>query len=409
MKKAMQVFLGVLTALGGFVDIGELVAASQIGSRFKMSLAWPVVLSTVVIISFAEMSGRVAAVAKRPVFDIVRERLSPGLSLINLVSSFVVTALTLAAEIGGVALSIQLATSVNYLLWIPMVAFLVWFVIWKVGFDAMENIFGILGLALVVVAVAVWKLHPDFGRLAHQILLPSIPSEEGATRYWYFAVAMFGAGVMPYEVFFFSSGAIEEGWSKKDLGIEKANVFIGFPLGALLTLSLMAAATVVLSPQKIQADSLYQTALAPSLAFGKLGLALALMGFFACTFGAALETALSCGYMVGQYFGWPWGKALPPRQGSRFHLVVLLSIIGGMGLVLTTLNPIKLTEVVLVLSAVALPLTFFPILVIANDPQFMGDKINSPWTNGLATTFLIITTAVSVVALPLMIASKGGG
>ncbi|MFN2610450.1 MAG: hypothetical protein ABR507_06220, partial [Actinomycetota bacterium] len=61
MKKVLQIFLGVLTAIGGFVDIGELVAATQIGARFAMSLAWVIPLSVIGIILYAEMSGRVAA------------------------------------------------------------------------------------------------------------------------------------------------------------------------------------------------------------------------------------------------------------------------------------------------------------------------------------------------------------
>jgi len=39
MKKILGVTLGVLTAMGGFVDIGDIVANSETGARFGMSLA----------------------------------------------------------------------------------------------------------------------------------------------------------------------------------------------------------------------------------------------------------------------------------------------------------------------------------------------------------------------------------
>ena len=42
MKKIFGVTLGILTAMGGFVDIGDLVANSETGARFGMSLAWAV-------------------------------------------------------------------------------------------------------------------------------------------------------------------------------------------------------------------------------------------------------------------------------------------------------------------------------------------------------------------------------
>jgi hypothetical protein len=45
--KPLEIFLGVLTAVGGFVDVSELVLMSQAGSRFDYRLIWVVVLATV--------------------------------------------------------------------------------------------------------------------------------------------------------------------------------------------------------------------------------------------------------------------------------------------------------------------------------------------------------------------------
>src|SRR4051812_29215484 len=152
MKRIFGVMLGVLTAIGGFVDIGDLVTNGVVGSRFGMSLAWVVVVGVLGICVFAEMSGRVAAVSGRGTFDLVRERLGPRVGVMNLSASMLVTFLTYAAEIGGVALALQLATSVNPYLWMPVVGAAVWLVLWRVKFAVIENVFGIAGLALVVFA-----------------------------------------------------------------------------------------------------------------------------------------------------------------------------------------------------------------------------------------------------------------
>ncbi|MDP9181982.1 MAG: divalent metal cation transporter [Actinomycetota bacterium] len=408
MKKMLQVFLGVLTAIGGFVDIGDLVANALVGARFGMSLAWVVAVGVIGICLFADMSGRVAAVTGRGTFDLVRERLGPRTGLLNLVASMLVTMLTLAAELGGVALAIELATSVNYLLFVPLVAFLVWFVIWRMPFEMMERLFGILGLALLVFAVAVWQLGPDWGSLTHAATHPSVPDGEGHPTYWYYAIALFGAAMTPYEVFFFSSGAVEEGWTKKDLMIERINVYIGFPLGGLLSLAIAATTFLVFLPAGVAVDRLDQVALPVVLACGKVGLAFVIVGFVAATFGAALETALSTGYSISQYLGWKWGKNVAPAKAARFHVVVLVALVMGSMLILTTLDPIKVTEYSIVFSAVALPLTYFPILVVANDPGYMGDEVNGRFTNALATVYMLILTVVALAAIPLMIATKAG-
>ncbi|HZD69068.1 MAG TPA: divalent metal cation transporter [Actinomycetes bacterium] len=409
MKKLVQVALGVLTAVGGFVDIGDIVSSTATGARFGLGLAWVLVVGTVGIMIFAEMAGRVAAVSGRPVFDLVRERLGAGMALANLGASLFITLLTLAAEIGGVALAIELATSVNYLLWVPLVAIVIWLVVWRLPFETMDNSFGLVGLALAVFAVAVWRLHPDWNGLAHSALHPTVPQGEGHPTYWYFAIALLGSAMTPYEAFFFSSGAVEQRWTRSDLILNRTNVLIGFPLGGVLALALMCTAAIVLQPQGIDPAHLSQAALPVSLALGKLGLALAIVGIFACTFGAALETGLSCGYTVAQYFGWQWGKYVKPRQAPRFHVVVLVSILAGMLLILTTVDPIKLTEYSIVLAAAALPLTYLPVLLVANDRDYMGEKVNSGTGNLLASAYLVLLLAVSVATIPLLVITKAGG
>ena len=408
MKRLLAVALGILTAIGGFVDIGDLVTNALVGSRFGLSLAWATLVGVVGICLYAEMSGRVAAVTGRATFDLVRERLGPRAGLANLAASFLVTALTFTAEIGGIALSLELASGVNYLLWVPMAGLAVWLVMWRVKFSLLENVFGLLGLALVAFSVALWMLHPPWGDLLHQVVAPHKPGNEGLPTYFYYAIALFGAAMTPYEVFFFSSGGVEEHWTKKDIRTERTNVFIGFPLGALLSLSIAAMAALVLLPNHIAVDTLGQVGLPVAVAAGKLALAVAILGFVAATFGAALETGLSAGYTVAQYFGWQWGKYVRPRQAARFHLVLLLTLIAAVATVLTTVDPITVTEYSVVFSAVALPLTYLPILVIANDPDYMAEKVNRRLTNALATLFLIIIVVASVAAIPLMIATKAG-
>jgi Mn2+/Fe2+ NRAMP family transporter len=407
-KRLLQVFLGILTAFGGFVDIGDLVANAETGARFGMSLAWVVLVGVVGIVLFAEMSGRVATMSQRPVFDIVRERMGARVAFVNLAASFFINFLTLAAEIGGIALVIELAVGLNYLFFIPIAAVAVWLVIWRVRFTLMEKVFGLTGLALIVFAVAVWHLQPDWSALVHEVTHPAVPANEGMPTYAFFAIALLGAAMTPYEVFFFSSGAVEEGWTRKDLMENRANVYLGFPLGGLLSLAIMASAAIVLRPRGITVDSLAQLTLPIGLTLGKVGVGVLLLGLFAAIFSAALETALSAGYTVSQFFGWQWGKFVRPREAARFHLVVATTIVAATLLILTTLDPVLVTEYSIVLSAAALPLTYAPILVVANDPGYMGDKVNSPVSNLLASIYLVILLGVAVATIPLMIITKAG-
>src|SRR4051812_25956394 len=114
MSKILEITLGIVTALGGFVDIGELVFALQAGAKFHYLLLWSVIVGAVGIIVFSEMCGRIAAVAKRPVFELIRERLGFSMGYVVLNASIFVNIMTCTAEIGGVAIALQLLSGFSY-------------------------------------------------------------------------------------------------------------------------------------------------------------------------------------------------------------------------------------------------------------------------------------------------------
>ena len=408
MKQLLGVALGILTAIGGFVDIGDLVTNAVVGSRFGLSLVWVVVVGVVGICLFASMSGRGAAVGGRATFEIIRERLGPRAAGANLAASFAINLLTLTAEIGGIALALHLASSVEPRLWMPVAALAVWLVLWRVKFQVMENVAGLLGLLLVGFGVALFLLGPDWGELLRQAVPPSPPETEHVATYWYYAVALFGAAMTPYEVFFFSSGAVEEGWTAKDLAQNRVNVLVGFPLGGLLSVAIAACAAVVLLPAGIEVSSLSQIVLPVAEAGGTLLLAVVIVGIVAATFGAALETALSSGYTLAQYLGWSWGKFRRPARAARFHLTMVVALLLAVAILMTSVDPVAVTEMSVVFSAVALPLTYVPILLVANDPEYMGEHVNGRVTNALGMVYLVIVVVAAVAAIPLMIATGAG-
>jgi Mn2+/Fe2+ NRAMP family transporter len=212
----------------------------------------------------------------------------------------------------------------------------------------------------------------------------------------------------PYEVFFFSSGGVEEKWTEKDLGVMRANVLIGFPLGGLLSLAIAGCAATVYGPLDVDVAALSQVGLPVGVALGKIGIAVVIVGFVAATFGAACETGLSAGYSLAQFFGWQWGKLVRPDKAARFHLVLILATLLAVGILVTGVDPIMVTEMSVIFSAVALPLTYFPILVVANDRDYMGRHANSPVSNFIGTIYLLLVVVASVVAIPLLVITHMG-
>lgn len=408
MSKLFAFTLGTLSAIGGFIDIGDLVADAQVGARFGLRLVWVTLVSVIGIMCFAEMSGRIALKTQRPALALARSRLGPRYALFGLVGSFLVTGLLVMAELAGIALALELATSVHYLLWVPVAAFLVFVVIWVIPFEAMERLYGVLGLTMLVYVVAVWQLGPDWEELASSATTLAPVEGESWGAYLFFVVVLIGAQMTPYEMFFFSSGAVESRWRPRNIAEMRVNVIVGFPLGGLLAVAIQAVAFLVFFAPGVHVEHVSQTALPVAVALGKLGLAVAIVGIFAATFGATLETLLATGYDVAQYFGWSYGKVQPPARASRFTTVVLLLLLASTALALTTVDPITVTILAVVFSASLLPFLFLPVLLVGNDRQIMGELANGRLSNAVGTATIGVSVAVSIAAFPLLVLTRAG-
>ena len=79
-----------------------------------------------------------------------------------------------------------------------------------------------------------------------------------------------------------------------------------------------------------------------------------------------------------------------------------------MAIVMTGVDPVVLTEYAVIFSVVALPLTYIPILLVANDRAYMGRYGNGRLANALGIVYLVVIMVVALTAIPLMILTNVG-
>jgi Mn2+/Fe2+ NRAMP family transporter len=402
----LNLALGILAAIGGFVDIGDLVFNTAAGATFGYQLMWVIPIGVVGIIVYSEMSGRVAAVSGKAVFDAVRERTGFGAGLSALIASEVVNLLTLAAEIGGMAIALQLLSGLPYRVLLVLAVVGLAIVLWTIKLDWMERIFGYGGLCLLVFAVAAVKLGPDWTKVGSGFI-PHL-AQNNPWLYLYFAVGLLGAAMTPYEVYFYSSGGVEDRWTAKDLGLNRANAIVGYALGGFLSLALMIVGAAVFLRHGINPEHLGTIALGAEQPLGKIGLVLAIVGIFFAVGGASIDTVFSGAYNLAQFLGWEWGRYRHPAGAPRFALTWIVLLVLALAIVITGVDPVMLTEYAVIFSAVALPLTYIPILLVANDREYMGANTNGRLANVLGFAYLIMILVIAITAIPLMIITNVG-
>lgn len=409
MKKLLGITLGIMTALGGFVDLGQIVFTTQAGALFGYQLVWAIVLGAAGIILYMEMCGRVAVVAREPVFAVVRDRLPKPLAIFTLIASNLLNLITCAAELAGIAIVVHLLTGIPEKLVMVGTTVLLVLVIYLCRFQWIERIFGLSGLLMIVFAIAAVRLHPDWSRLAEGLVPVIHPSGPGSgLLYAYFAVGIFSAMLMEYEVHFYSSGAIEEDWEAKDLGENFMVASLGSILGSLLTIGLLVLGAIIFLPRHIFPELLSSSIMTTAFPLAQKAVLIALFGTLACVAGAAVETALSGAYNLCQYFNLPWGKSLPPKQAPIYTASWLAMFALALVVALSGIGPLKLVNFSIVFAMAIMPFTYYPILRVAADKNVMGEHANSTLVTVLGIVFLVLIFVAAIASFPLMILTHSG-
>ena len=401
MRKIFNLALGIVTSIGGFVEVGSISTSVQAGAEFGFSLLWAIAVATLFLAALAEMAGRIAAVGQRSMVAAVRERFGFHFQMIPLGAEFTIDTLLLTAELGGAAIAIKMLTGIGFQWWVLPLGFVAWLILWFGNFSIIEDGIGLLGMVTLSFVLAAWRLHPDTRSIA-QGFVPSVPDHD-VTRYAFLTVSIVGATVSPYLLNFYSSGAIEEKWSEQDLWINRSTAFFGMGFGSTVAMGCLVAAAIVFGPQHVKVDSYEQAAQMFVPIYGRWAVTLFALSLGIGCFGAAVEIALNAGYVLGQALGWTWGINKKRRDVSRFVAAFSLMLLLAVAIAVLGFDPLKVTLISVALTVVIMPVVVLPFLVLMNEEDYAGRHTSGPLGNGLLAILTILGALMAIVVIPLEI------
>jgi Mn2+/Fe2+ NRAMP family transporter len=344
-------------------------------------------------------------VSKHTIPDAMRERFGANFFAVPLLVMLGVSLLVMAAEVGGVAVAIEMATGIAFPVWAIPVALVSWALLWFTTFSTIENGVSLLGLVTIAFAIGAAKLHPDYGAVAKG-LLPTLPKNDKA-HYWFIAVSVLGASISPYLYYFYSSGAIEDKWDESYIPVNRAIAAIGMGFGGFLSVAVLILAAILFHPRGIEVDHYQQLPELLTGVFGRTGFWLVIASLGIACLGATLEIALSLAYLIAQGFGWNWGEDLDPRDDARFALTYTALVLAASLFSLVHLDPLKLTQISMALTAASLPVGTLPFLILMNDKQYLGEHTNGRLGNAVVLFISALSAVLAVVSIPLELI--GGG
>ena len=107
------------------------------------------------------------------------------------------------------------------------------------------------------------------------------------------------------------------------------------------------------------------------------------MGLIGAGFLAVPILTGSAAYGVAEAFGWRYGLDAQPARAKQFYAVIVGLTLIGMLINFLGINPIQALFWTAVINGLLAPPLLVVIMLISNNKQIMGERVNSWWLNVL--------------------------
>jgi Mn2+/Fe2+ NRAMP family transporter len=379
-----------------------------------MRFAWLVLLLVPVLFVHQEMVARLGAVTGAGHARLITERFGRRWGALALTDLLALNVLTLVADFIGVAMSLGYF-GVSRFVAVPVAAAFLIGVAVAGSFRGWERaMYALVCASLVAVPLVL-------AARAHRPVPPRLPASAamgtahgGALL---LAVALVGATVAPWQLFFQQSNVVDKRITTRFLGYERADTALGTVLFAVGALGVLLACDFAFGSTALHGAFTSGGATAAGLrtrAGSAAGALFAIALGVGSVLGASAVT-LATSYAVGDYFGLRHSLHRRWRDAKAFHRTYAAAVLAAATVVLIPRVPLGLlTVAVQALAGVLLPNATLFLLLLCNDREVLGPLANSRWMNVIAaavtgallalSALLIITTAApGIHATPAVI------
>ncbi|MGJ7508088.1 Nramp family divalent metal transporter [Variovorax sp. GT1P44] len=399
---------GLLVSVG-YMDPGNWATDIEGGAKFGFAMLWVVVLASLMAIVLQLMAMRLGIATRQDLAQHCRARYSPGVRRgLWILAELAIIACDLA-EVLGTALAFHLLLGVSLTNGILLTAFdtLIVLGLKGKGFRQVEAIMlGLVGTIAVCFLVEMILVQPPMRALLGG-LVPQ-PREMVKPEFWYLAVGVIGATVMPHNLYLHSSIVQTRIVRNDDASKRDAIRLLRWDtIGSLLIALLINAAIMVLAATAFHASGNTQVADIQD-AFHLLD-PLVGSNFAALLFGIALlaagQSSTFTGTIAAQVLMEGFLQLKMPCWKRRFitrFCALVPALIGVVWFGDAALGQLLVaSQVVLSLQ---LPFAIWPLVSITSDRTRMGPFANTPLVRRTAWTIFGMVCAANLYVLWTLLA-----
>jgi NRAMP (natural resistance-associated macrophage protein)-like metal ion transporter len=387
-----------LVVMIGDNDAGGVATYAQAGQNYGTGLLWTLFLLIPVLIVNQEMVVRLGLVTGVGHARLILERFGKFWGFFSVGDLLILNFLTIVTEFIGVGLGMQYFGISPYIS-VPLAA--VALVAWTVtgSFRRWERFMYLLILVnLVVIPLAVLG-HPNWGRVAHDWFVPSLPGGLNSTILL-LIIGIVGTTVAPWQLFFQQSNVVDKRITPRWYRYEFVDTIIGSVFTQIGAAGLMIVCGFAFAGTSLAGQFVDAGAVATGLSHTIGPIAGALFAVFlldAALIGAAAVT-LSTSYALGDVFSVKHSLHRSLWDGKAFYAIYAGLVIATAAIVLIPHAPLGLmTLAVQVLAGVLLPSATVFLLLLCNDRAVLGPWVNKTWLNVVASLIIGVLVMLSLI------------
>jgi NRAMP (natural resistance-associated macrophage protein)-like metal ion transporter len=376
-------------------DAGGIATYSAVGASYGYQLLWMIVVITISLAVVQEMCARMGAVSGKGLSALIREYFSLRLTALAMLALLIANGGTTISEFVGIAAALGLF-GVPALVGVPLVAALVWVLVARGSYRRVEIIFLLMTLAFLSYPVSAILAHPDWGKVAHQLVVPSFQLN---AAYIYTFVATVGTTITPYMQLYVQSSVAEKGVSMREYRYERVDVYSGSVFSNLIAGFIIIATGATLYVHHIGVTLADDAARALVPFVGQYAKLVFGIGLFGASMLAAAVLPLATSYSLTEAFGFERGVDKSVGDAPVFWTVFtgLIALGAVIGMVIPRTAVVQLLLLVQVVNGVILPVLLVFIIRLVNNREIMGEYTNGPVYNALAWITVVAVAALSLL------------
>jgi NRAMP (natural resistance-associated macrophage protein)-like metal ion transporter len=384
---------------------------SQAGAAFGFGLLWTALLSFPLMVAVQLMCARLGLVTRRGLASVLRKYYPPWLLWFACSLLVVSNTINIAADLSGMGAGAELLTHIDHIWFVPVFAIVILLFLMFGSYASLLRIFKWLTLVLFAYVVAAFLAKPSWSAVAKGTFLPQISFTK---EYLFTFVAIFGTTISPYLFFWQAAQEVEADEAlnsqlgdrprrslERELRSARTDVSAGMVVSNIVMYFIILTAGATLHAHgHTQVQTAAEAAKALQPLAGKLAALLFTLGIVGTGLLGVPVLAGSAAYAVAEAAAWRRGMDAQPHQARNFYLVIAASMLIGVALSFSPIDPIRLLLWSAVINGILAPPLIIIVLVICNNPKVMGSFRNGPTLNvfGSIAAAIMTGSALALIA-----------